>query len=106
MDLRLPEPPSIYFHRQFYPTFKDNRADMLTRELMGVGNLMWGSDYPHTEGVWPFSRQQVANNFSATPEDDTRKVMHNNGVNLYGFPAEESNRGGETGGGGGGGGGG
>ena len=46
---------------------------------------MWGSDYPHTEGVWPFSRQQVANNFSAIPEGDTRKIVHDNCVKLYGF---------------------
>ena len=61
---------------------------MLTRELLGVENLMWGSDYPHTEGVWPFSRKQVADNFSAIPEDDTRKIVHDNCVRLYGFPAE------------------
>ena len=63
MEPRLPEHPSTYFHRQFYATFEDDRAGVLTRELMGVEHLMWGSDYPHTEGVWPFSRKQVADNF-------------------------------------------
>jgi predicted TIM-barrel fold metal-dependent hydrolase len=53
---------------------------------MGVDNLMWGSDYPHTEGVWPFSRKQVAQNFAAIPEEDTRKIVHDNTVRLYGFP--------------------
>ena len=88
MEPRLPEPPSTYFHRQFYATFEDDRAGVLTRDLLGVENLMWGSDYPHTEGVWPFSRQQVADNFAAIPEEDTRKIVHDNCVRLYGFPAK------------------
>jgi predicted TIM-barrel fold metal-dependent hydrolase len=86
MEPRLPELPSTYFHRQFYATFEDDRAGILTRELMGVDNLMWGSDYPHTEGVWPFSRKQVAENFASIPAADTRKIVHDNALRLYGFP--------------------
>ena len=88
MEPRLPEPPSTYFHRQFYATFEDDRAGVLTRDLMGVENIMWGSDYPHTEGVWPFSRKQVADNFAAIPDADTRKIVHDNTATLYGFPME------------------
>ena len=51
------------------------------------GTLMWGSDYPHTEGVWPFSRKLVAQNFAGIDPADTRKIVHDNAVNLYGFPA-------------------
>jgi len=87
MDPRLPEQPSNYFRRQFYATFEDDRAGVLTREIMGVDNVMWGSDYPHTEGVWPFSRQKVAHNFASIPEADTRKIVHDNCVKLYGFPS-------------------
>ena len=55
---------------------------------MGVENIMWGSDYPHTEGVWPFSRKQVADNFASIPDADTRKIVHDNTAKLYGFPME------------------
>ena len=50
MQPRLEAPPSESFHRQFWATFEDDRAGMLTRELLNVDHLMWGSDYPHTEG--------------------------------------------------------
>jgi uncharacterized protein len=86
MQPKLPETPSYYFHRQFFATFEDDRAGVLTRELIGVDNLMWGSDYPHTEGVWPFSRQKVANNFANIPEIDTRKMVHDNVARVFGFP--------------------
>ncbi len=88
MQPRLPEPPSTYFHRHFCATFENDRAGILTREMIGVENLMWGSDYPHTEGVWPFSRKMVARNFASVPEEETRKIVHDNAVRMYGFPPE------------------
>jgi hypothetical protein len=32
------------------------------------------------------SRKQVAQNFVSIPEADTRKMVHDNAVRLYGFP--------------------
>jgi predicted TIM-barrel fold metal-dependent hydrolase len=86
MEPKLPETPSHYFHRQFFATFEDDRAGVLTREMVGVDNLMWGSDYPHTEGVWPYSRKKVAQNFADISEADTRKMVHDNVARVFGFP--------------------
>jgi len=88
LEPKLPETPSHYFHRQFFATFENDRAGVLTRELLGENNLMWGSDYPHTEGVWPFSRKMVAENFAGVDDGETRRIVHDNVVALYGFPAE------------------
>ena len=33
--------PSDYFRRQFYATFEDDVAGVLTRHLIGVDNLIW-----------------------------------------------------------------
>jgi uncharacterized protein len=54
MEPRLEEPPSAYYQRQFWATFEDDRAGILTRHLLNIDHLMWGSDYPHTEGTFPF----------------------------------------------------
>jgi len=86
MEPRLPEPPSTYFHRQFYATFEDDRAGILTRELMGVENLMWGSDYPHTEGTFPNSRAQIARDFEGVTPADVNRMVCGNAARLYGFP--------------------
>ena len=86
MEPKLPERPSFYFRRQFFATFEDDRAGVLTRDMIGVDNLMWGSDYPHTEGVWPDSRRKVASNFAGIAEADTRKMVHDNVARVFGFP--------------------
>ena len=81
----LDEPPSFYCKRQFYFTFEDDKAGLLTRELLNIDHLMWGSDYPHTEGTFPHSREQIAKDFAGIPESETRKLVIENAARLYGI---------------------
>jgi len=87
MKPRLEEPPSFYYKRNFYSTFEDDRAGLLTRELLNVDHLMWGSDYPHTEGTFPRSRERIAEDFRDIAEADTRKMVCDNAMRLYGLAA-------------------
>jgi len=48
-----------FTEREFWATFEDDRAGVLTRELIGIERLMWGSDYPHTEGTFGFSAEMM-----------------------------------------------
>ena len=85
MEPRLPELPSTYFHRQFYATFEDDRAGILTRELMGVENLMWGSDYPHAESTWPKSQPILERILAGVPAPEKAKIAGGNVATLYHF---------------------
>ena len=85
LEPKLEEPPSFYFKRKFWVTFEDDRAAILTREMISVDRLMWGSDYPHTEGIWPHSREAVAKDFAGVPEEEVRKIVALNCAELYGF---------------------
>ncbi|HTT75431.1 MAG TPA: amidohydrolase family protein [Candidatus Binataceae bacterium] len=84
MEPKVDEAPSAYFKRQFWATFEDDRAGILTRELIGVDRLMWGSDYPHTEGTFPRSREQVANDFVGVPDAEVYKMVVGNAARPYG----------------------
>jgi uncharacterized protein len=87
MEPKVDEPPSFYFKRQFWATFEDDRAGVLTRELIGVERLMWGSDYPHTEGTFPHSREQIAQDFAGIPESEVSQMVVGNAARLYGLTA-------------------
>jgi len=84
MEPKLQQPPGFYCHRQFWFTFEDDRAGLLTRELLNTDRLMWGSDYPHTEGTFPGSRQRVEKDFADVPDEDLRKMTADNAARLYG----------------------
>jgi predicted TIM-barrel fold metal-dependent hydrolase len=44
---------------------------------------MWGSDYPHTEGTFPFSIDRIRKDFFDVPEEETRKMVRGNAAALY-----------------------
>jgi len=83
-DGAIPHPPSYYFRRQVYATFQDDRVGIVTRELVGVGNLMWASDYPHSDSTWPNSREVIARDFAGVAETDRRRITADNAAELYG----------------------
>ncbi len=75
--------PSEYWHRQFFATVEDDRAGVLTRELCGVHNLMWGNDYPHRDSTWPCSKSVLERLFAGVPDADRDAITRENVVALY-----------------------
>ena len=62
--LELPNPPSHYYFRQIYSTFIEDEIGMMIRKEIGVDNMMWSSDYPHTDTTWPDSKKYIEENFA------------------------------------------
>src|SRR5580704_16211591 len=83
--LDLPLQPSEYFHRQVYATFIEDKIGVKISEVIGPDNLMWSSDYPHTDTTWPNSRQYVEETFKGVGEATKRKIVAGNAVRLYGL---------------------
>lgn len=81
--------PSEYWRRQFYATFEDDRPGMLTREAIGTETLMWGSDFPHHDSVWPHSQEALAMVFGGMPDDVRRATTVDNVARLYGLSLPE-----------------
>ncbi len=53
------------------------------RHEVGLGTLMWGSDYPHVEGTWPYTRLAMRNTFAGLPEPDVRAILGENALRAY-----------------------
>jgi predicted TIM-barrel fold metal-dependent hydrolase len=79
----IPNPPSFYFRRQVRATFQDDRVGVLNRHEIGVDNLMWASDFPHSDSTWPNSREVIARDFEGVPDDEVRKMVADNVAALY-----------------------
>jgi predicted TIM-barrel fold metal-dependent hydrolase len=77
--------PSEYFRRQMYCTFIDDSFGVASRHWIGVDNVMWSSDYPHTASTWPHSRDIIERDFKDVSEVEKRKIVRENVAQLYGF---------------------
>jgi len=78
--------PSEYFRRSVFlgASCMPRREVELRREI-GLGNLMWGSDYPHPEGTWPETRAQLVESFRGVPEAELEALLGGNAARVYGF---------------------
>ena len=47
--------------------------------------MMWGDDYPHSEGTWPFSNEALRVAFAGEDPDVVQACVGTNTANLYGF---------------------
>ena len=82
--------PSEYFNRNVnIGASCIPRADIELRGLIGVENMMWGSDYPHPEGTWPHTSEYFKEVFSGVPELDGRKILGDNAIDWYGLDREK-----------------
>jgi predicted TIM-barrel fold metal-dependent hydrolase len=60
-------------------------ADIDVRHDVGVDHVMWGNDYPHHEGSYPYTKLAMRLLFSGVPEDEARKMLGTNAAEVYGF---------------------
>lgn len=86
--------PSEYWARQCYigASPPSGRREIEQRYRIGVGNLMWGSDFPHPEGTWPFTRERLEAMFTGVPEHETRQMVADNAIRVFGFDKAKLSR--------------
>jgi predicted TIM-barrel fold metal-dependent hydrolase len=84
-DLGLTMKPSDYWRRQCKATFQFDRIGGKLIDEMGVETLMWGSDYPHADGVWPESSKYIEEQFGHLPADYVHKMTCENAGKFYGL---------------------
>ena len=78
--------PSEFFARNCYVGASFLRPiECTVRHDIGVDRIMWGSDYPHSEGSWPFSREALRASFADVPEPEVRRMLAGTAAEVYGF---------------------
>ncbi|MET1755488.1 amidohydrolase family protein [Novosphingobium sp. RD2P27] len=81
----IKNPPSYYMDTNVFGSFIQDRTGILTRNLPGGKNIMWSSDYPHSETTFPKSREIILRDFAGVPDDEIKDIINNNARNLLGL---------------------
>jgi predicted TIM-barrel fold metal-dependent hydrolase len=82
----LPLRPAEYLRRNcWFGASMLSSADAARRAVAGVARVMWGADYPHTEGTWPHSKDAMAAAVDGVPNREARQMLGLNAAEFYGF---------------------
>ena len=77
--------PSDFFHRNIVLSFQEDVIGIRLRDAIGVDNMMWGSDYPHSESTFPRSREILKAILAGVPADEQAKIVGGNTARVYHF---------------------
>ena len=79
--------PSEYFQRNFWVGASFLRpSEAPLRYEVGVDRIMWGADYPHSEGSYPYTTEALRAAFADVPPSPTRRAMvETTAAAFYGF---------------------
>ncbi len=86
----LPKSATEYFRQNVWlgVSFPKIADVVAARDKLGVDKFMWGSDFPHDEGTYPYTTLSLRQIFHDWPEEDLRKVLAGNAAAMYRFDLE------------------
>jgi len=84
--IALETKPSELFKRQIYATFQEDHVAISLIPFFGDGHLLWASDYPHPDSVWPNSRAAIERQMRNLSPEMRQKLTHDNAAHLYALP--------------------
>jgi len=78
--------PSDLFRDHIFGCFIADEAGVAMRELIGVPNIMFEGDYPHSDSNFPATRKKLEGVLAAVPDDDARAIAEDNARRVFNFP--------------------
>jgi predicted TIM-barrel fold metal-dependent hydrolase len=78
----VPEPPSTYFRRQVYGCFFRDRHGLESLDSIGVDNVTFETDYPHTDSTWPHTKKVAEEMMAGLDADTVYKIVRGNAIRM------------------------
>ncbi len=78
----IPEPPSTYYYGRIFGCFTADRHGMASLNEVGVDNICFETDYPHTDTTWPHSKSYVEKMLAGFDDEVKYKVLRGNAIKM------------------------
>ena len=82
---RIPEPPSTYYYDHVFCCFFRDRHGLRSLDEVGVDNVTFETDYPHTDTSWPDTVEVVKQMLEGQPDDIVYRVVRGNAIRMLGL---------------------
>ena len=85
----IPEPPSTYYYRQVFGCFFRDKHGLNSLNEVGVNNITFETDYPHTDTTWPNTKEVAEEMMGHLPLDVVWKIVRGNAARMLGIEIED-----------------
>jgi predicted TIM-barrel fold metal-dependent hydrolase len=75
--------PSDVVREHIYSCFIDDPVGIGQRYDIGIDRLLWESDYPHSDSLWPDSRTNAQKVLADVPTEEVRRIVETNARALF-----------------------
>ena len=77
--------PSEVFREHFLTCFIADPVGVQLRHMIGLDNIAWECDYPHSDSSWPHAPEELARAAADVPEDELARITYENACRWYSF---------------------
>jgi len=79
--------PSDVFREHFLTCFISDKVGVALRNMIGIDNICWEADYPHSDSMWPGAPEELWDVLSLNnvPDDEINKMAYQNAMRWYSF---------------------
>jgi predicted TIM-barrel fold metal-dependent hydrolase len=77
--------PSDVFRRNFLTCFISDPVGVILRHEIGINNISWEMDYPHSDSNWPDAPEELGEVFADVSDEDIDKITHLNAMEWYSY---------------------
>ncbi|HXH55884.1 amidohydrolase family protein [Iamia sp.] len=78
----IPEPPSSYYYRNMFGCFFRDQHGIDSLDKVGVDNITFETDYPHTDSTWPNTKEVATELMLGVADEDVYKIMRGNAIRM------------------------
>jgi predicted TIM-barrel fold metal-dependent hydrolase len=78
----VPEPPSTYYYRQVYGCFFKDRHGLESLDRVGIDNITFETDYPHTDSTWPDTKRVAEDMMADLSDEQAYKIVRGNAIRM------------------------
>jgi predicted TIM-barrel fold metal-dependent hydrolase len=75
--------PSQVAREHFTFCYISDRSGVENRHAIGIDNITWECDYPHSDSSWPNSPESLSKQLEGVPDDEINKMTHENAMRIF-----------------------
>jgi predicted TIM-barrel fold metal-dependent hydrolase len=79
---KVKRPPSEYYYESIYGCFFDDPHGLKSLESVGVDNITFETDYPHSDSTWPHTKKVAEEIMRDLTQEQVDKICRTNAIRM------------------------